>query len=716
MKMMKNCTKLLISVLVCLSLISCKEQPVADKSNPFFTAYNTTFDVPPFEKIMAKHYMPAFEKGMTAGREDLKLILENNNEATFQNTIDPLDKMGELLTKVSYVFFGITSANTNDSLQKIEVEISPKLSEYRDEIFLNPDLFKRVKFIFESQAKFKMDDEQKFLLENLYRNFVRNGALLSATEQDTLKELNQKISVLSVNFSQNVLSETNKFKLIIDKEADLKGLPNSLIAGAAETAKVAGSDGKWIFTIQKPSMLPFLTYSDNRQLRKQLYDAYLTRGNHNDQYDNKKVLADIVRLRAKRAKLLGYKSHADLNLENRMAKTPQNVFTLLNQLWTPALKVAGEELSEMQKIASREGAKFKIEPFDWWYYAEKLRKEKYNLDDNELRPYFKLDNVREGAFTVANKLYGISFTPIDGIPIPHPDCKAFEVKEANGNPLGVLYMDFFTRASKGPGAWCGGYRDHKWVDGKEIQPVVTLVCNFTNPSGDTPSLLSLDDVQTLFHEFGHALQGLFASNKYIMTNPAMDIIELPSQIMEHWAVEPEVLKLYAKEYRTGEVIPDALIEKIQKSRYFNTGFDNVELLAASMLDMAYYTLEAPVNIDVEKFEQDYLKKTGLIKEIEPRYKSTYFLHIVGGYDAGYYCYTWAAVLDNDAFEAFKEKGIFNKETAESFRRNILAPMGITDAKQSFINFRGRDAKIEPLLKNRGLMQGTLTSAEGSPAK
>lgn len=702
--MKRVCSNLLISTLVLVSLIGCKQQVVVvDKTNPFFTAYNTPFDVPPFEKIMAKHYMPAFKKGMAEGKKDLKKILDNTSEATFQNTIDPLDKMGELLTKVSYAFNGVSSANTNDSLQKIEIEISPKLSEFRDEISLNPVLFKRIKFIYDNQAKFQFDAEQKFLLENLYKNFVRNGSLLSSTDQDTLKSLNQKISVLAVKFSQNVLAETNKFKLLIDKESDLKGLPENVIDGAAAMAKGAGSEGKWIFTTQKPSMLPFLTYADNRELRKKLYDAYLTRGNHNDSLDNKKVLADIVQLRAKRAKLLGYKSHADLNLENRMSKNPGNVFTLLNQLWTPALRVAGEELDEMQKIATREGAKFKIEPSDWWYYAEKLRREKYNLDDNELRPYFKLDNVREGAFTVANKLYGITFTPISGIPLTHPDAKAFEVKEANGSPLGVLYMDFYTRASKGQGAWCGGYRDHKWLEGKEINPVVTLVCNFTNPMGETPSLLSLDDVKTLFHEFGHALQGLFSSNKYSMTNPAMDIIELPSQIMEHWATEPEVLKMYAKQYKTGEAMPDALIGKIQKSRYFNTGFDNVELLAASMLDMAYYTLEAPVSIDIEKFEKDYLNKISLIREIEPRYKSTYFLHIVGGYDAGYYCYTWAAVLDNDAFEAFKEKGIFNKETADSFRKNVLAPIGIIDAKQSFINFRGRDAIIEPLLKNRGLM-------------
>jgi peptidyl-dipeptidase Dcp len=582
------------------------------------------------------------------------------------------------------------------------MEMSPKFSEYRDEIYLNPVLFQKVKTIYEKQADFNLNDEQKYLLENLYKSFVRNGALLTGADHDTLIKLNQQISVLTVKFSQNVLSENNRFRLVIENEADLKGLPQTAIDGAALLAKKENLEGKWVFTIHKPSMLPFLTYNNNRDLRKKLYDGYLTKGNHNDSLDNKKILADIVSLRAQRAKLLGYKSHADLNLENRMAKTPANVYALLDQLWKPALKVAGTELKEMQSIAAKEGSRFEIQPSDWWYYAEKLRKAKYDLDDSELRPYFKLENVREGAFSVANKLYGLTFTQLQNMPLPHPDAMAFEVKEADGSHVGVLYMDFYTRASKGQGAWCGGYQEHKWLDGKEITPIVTLVCNFSNPSGETPSLLSLDDVQTLFHEFGHALQGLFSVNKYSMTSTAQDIVELPSQIMEHWATEPSVLKTYAKNYKTGEIIPDALINKIRKSSYFNTGFDNVELLAATLLDMDYYTLEAPVKIDVEQFEKEHLQKIGLIKEIEPRYKSTYFLHIVGGYDAGYYCYTWAAVLDNDAYEAFKEKGIFDKETADSFRKNVLAPMGITDAEQSFLTFRGRAPKIDALLVNRGL--------------
>ena len=598
---------MMISVMALAALFGCKSEPAAE-TNPFFAPYNTPFNVPPFEKIMAKHYIPAFARGMAQGKAGLEIILNNTGEPSFQNTIYPLDTLGKLLTNVSAVFFGQSSAHTSDSLQIIEMEITPKLSVYRDEIFLNPVLFQKVKSIYENQAKFNLSDEEKFLLENLYKNFVRNGANLSAADQDILKKLNQQISTLSVSFSQNVLSETNKFKLIIDKAEDLDGLPQPVIEGAADRAKMEGLEGKWVFSTQKPSMLPFLSYSNKPELRKKLYDAYLTRGNHNDSLDNKKNLADIVTLRAERAKLLGFKSHADLNLENRMSKEPANVYALLNQLWTPALKVAGEELKEMQKIADRESVKKPIEPSDWWFYAEKLRKEKYNLKDSELRPYFKLENVREGAFEVANKLFGITFTPISGIPLPHPDAMAFEVKEADGSPVGVLYMDFYTRASKGQGAWCGGYRDHKWVDGKEIKPVVTIVCNFTPPSGDTPSMLSLDDVNTLFHEFGHGLQGLFSINKYSMTFAAMDMVELPSQIMEHWATEPEVLKMYARNYTTGETMPDDLIAKIQKSRHFNTGFDNVELLAASILDMDYYTLEAPVSIDVEKFEKERLAK------------------------------------------------------------------------------------------------------------
>lgn len=701
---MKKTFKLfIISGLVSAALFSCKQKPAEESSNPFYGAYNTPFEVPPFDKIMAKHYVPAFEKGMTEGRADIKAISENKEKPTFENTIAALDKSGELLSRVAMVFFAQASAATSDSLQKIEMDMSPALSAYNDEMLLNPGLFSRVKSVYDNQAEFSLDAEQKFLLENLYKGFIRNGANLDKKDQDTLKAINQKLSVLSVKFSQNVLAETNGFKLIVNKE-DLAGLPESVISTAAETAKAAGQEGKWAFTTQRPSIFPFMTYSPNRELRRQIYDAYTNRGNNGNEYDNNKVLTEIIKLRADKAKLLGYKTYANLVLEPRMAKVPENVFDLLNNLWEKAIPVAKNEVAEMQKIIDKEGGKFKLEASDWWYYSEKLRKQKYDLDDNELRPYFKIDNVREGLFTVVNKLFGITLAPIANIPLPHPDVQAFEVKDADGSHIGVLYMDFFPRDSKQQGAWCGGYRGYHVVDSKAVTPVVTVVFNFTKPSGDLPALISLEEASTMYHEFGHALDGLFNRHTYNMTYVATDFVELPSQILEHWCTEPEVLKMYAKNYKTEEAIPDKLIEKINNSGYFNQGFETTELVAASLLDMKYHTIESPAVVDIQKFEKDYLTSIGLIPEIKSRYRSTYFTHIMGGYDAGYYSYLWAAVLDNDAFEAFKEKGLFDRTTAESFRRNILEKNGIMDAMQMYVNFRGRQPAIEPLLRFRGLLQ------------
>lgn len=695
---------MLFSGLITFLLGGCKTSTVTDNSNPFFTEYKTPFGVPPFEKIMAKHYVPAFEQGMAEGRSDIEKIAGNKKEATFKNTIEAFDNAGELLNKVSFVFFAQSSANTSDSLQKIEMEMSPVLSGYRDEILLNPELFKRVKSVYDNQAKFNLTAEQQFLLENLYKGFVRNGANLNQQDQDTLKVLNQKLSVLSVKFSQNVLAETNNYKLYVNRE-DLKGLPESLISAAAETAKADGQEGKWAFTTQRPSIFPFLQSAENRDLRRKLYAAYTNRGNNGNEFDNNKVLADIISLRAERAKLLGYKTHSAIVLEPRMAKNPENVFKLLDNLWGKAIPVAKNEVAEMQKIIVKEGGKFKLEPSDWWYYAEKLRKEKYDLNDSELRPYFKLDNVREGLFTVANKLFGITLTEIKDIPRPHPDAQAFEVKEADGTHIGVLYMDFLPRESKQQGAWCGSYRSYHVVNGKGVTPVVTTVFNFTGPSGDLPALLSVEEVSTMYHEFGHALDGLLNKSTYNQTNIAWDFVELPSQLMEHWAMEPEVLKMYARHYKTNEVIPDDLVKKIRNSGFFNQGFETVEYLAASLLDIKYHTLEAPARVDdIMTFENDYLKGIGLIPEIYSRYRSTYFLHMAGGYDSGYYSYIWAAVYDNDAFEAFREKGIFDQTVASSYRKNILEKNGTMDAMQMYLNFRGREAAIEPLLKNRGLMQ------------
>jgi len=691
-----------MTALPAMILPSCNTEPEADSSNPFLREYNTAFNVPPFEKIMAKHYVPAFEKGMADARQELDKILNNKKAPTFKNTIEAYDNMGKLLRDITAVFVELCSSNTNDSLSKIEVEMTPKLAGFRDEVRLNPELFKRVKSVYENQEKFRLNPEQKFLLENLYKEFIRNGANLSVRDQDTLRKINQRISLLCVRFNQNVLAETNNYKLYVDKK-DLAGLPQSLVASAAEAAKEAGEEGKWAFTTQRPSIFPFLQYSGNRDLRRELFNAYCTRGNNGNEYDNNKILAEIIALRAQRARLLGYKTHAHLVLEPRMAKVPENVFTLLNSLWAKAIPVAKNEIKEMQSIIDSEGGKFRLEPSDWWYYAEKLRKQKYDLDDNELRPYFKLENVREGVFEVATRLFGVKFVPLTDIPLPHPDAQPYEVTEANGSHLGILYMDFFLRESKRQGAWCVTYQSHHLEKGKVISPIVTVNCNFTRPGDNLPALLSIEEVSTLFHEFGHALDFLMNNSQYNLVYPAWDFVELPSQLMEHWVTEPEVLDLYAKHYQTGEPIPSELVSKIRNSGYFNQGFANVELLAASLLDMAYHTLEAPVAIDIQRFEKDYFNKIGLLPEIVSRYRSTYFLHITGEYDAGYYSYTWAAVLDNDAFEAFKENGIFDKATAESYRKNILEKGGTMDAMTMYVNFRGREPGIEPLLKNRGLV-------------
>jgi peptidyl-dipeptidase Dcp len=694
---------LLLTLLLTLSFPSCTNQSEADMNNPFFKEYDTPFGVPPFDKIRAKHFMPAFERGMVDERKELTEILKNKQEPTFKNTIEPYDQMGKLLRKVRSVFFELSSANTSDSLQAIEVAISPVLAGFNDEIGLNPELFRKVKSVYENREKLNLNDEQKFILENLYKGFIRNGANLNKPDQDSLRKINQQLSSLTVKFNQNVLSETNNYRLFIDS-SKIAGLPGALVGSAAQTALESGREGYFAITTQRPSIFPFLQYSPDRELRREVFNAYCNRGNNGNDLDNNKILAEIISLRAKRAKLLGYKSHSHFVLEPRMAKNPENVFNLLNSLWDKALPVAKNEVREMQQIIDKEGGKFSLEPSDWWYYAEKLRKQKYNLDDNELRPYFKLENVRDGVFEVARRLFGITFTPIAGIPLPHSEAQAFEVKEADGSHLGVLYMDFHPRESKRQGAWCTTYQSHHFENGMEIFPVVSLVGNFTRPTGDLPSLLSMEEVSTLFHEFGHAVDFLFNKSTYNQTYQAWDFVELPSQLMEHWATEPEVLKFYAKNYKTGEIIPSTLQDKIRNSGYFNQGFENVEVLAASLLDMTYHTLEAPVNIDIQSFEKNYFKKTGLIPEIVSRYRSTYFIHITGEYDSGYYGYKWAAVLDNDAFEAFKEMGIFDHATAESYRKNILEKNGTMDAMQMYVNFRRREPVIEPLLKNTGLMQ------------
>ena len=692
-----------ISLLLILALYSCRDESRIDHSNPFFAEFETPFNVPPFEKIEARHFLPAFEKGINDARKDIIAIISNREKPSFENTVEAFDRSGELLNRVTIIFFSQATANTNDSIRSLELEISPKLAGFRDEINLDLRLFKRIKAVYDNRENLGLSDEQTFMLENLYKGFVRNGAELTSADQDTLRSLNQRLSLAMVRYNQNIMSETNGYKMFITKYEDLTGLPGSFVTAAAEEAANSGFIGKWAFTTVRPSIIPFLTYADSREKRKELFSAYIMRGNTGNEYDNNKLLAEIVSLRARRAKILGYRDHSSLVLDPRMARRPENVLDLLNGLWEKSIIVAVKERDELQALARKEGGLFKIEPYDWWYYAEKLRKKKYDLDDLELRPYFKLDNVREGAFAVANRLFGITFERIENIPLPAPDAMAFEVRESDGKHLGILYMDFYPRPSKQQGAWCGPYRAHHITDGKEITPVVSAVFNFTPPSGELPSLLSLDESSTLFHEFGHALDFLFNKSTFNNINIAWDFVELPSQLIEHWATEPEVLTMYARHFTTGKPIPQVLIEKIRKSGYFNQGFETVEYLAAAFLDIAYHTLEEPVSIDVQKFESEYFKKLGLIPEIVSRYRSTYFRHITDGYDSGYYSYIWAAVLDNDVFEAFKENGIFDNATAKSLRRYILERNGTMDAMKMFVNFRGREPVIEPLLKNRGLI-------------
>jgi len=676
------------------------------KGNPFFSEFKTPFQVPPFEQIQPADYMPAFQEGIKQHNKEIGDIINNTEAPSFDNTIVALDRSGELLRTVATVFGNINEANTNDELQKIEQEAMPILTRHGDEIYMNDKLFARVKAIYDKKDQLGLNPEQAKLLDNTYKDFVRAGANLSASDKDKLRKINEELSMLTLKFGNNLLAENKSYQLVIDNPADLAGMPQSAIDAAAAAAKEKKLDGKWVFTLDVPSITPFLQYDQNRKLREAIKTAYANRANHNDQYDNKSVVSQIVALRLKKAKLLGFDDYASFVLDENMAKTPANVYKLLNQLWDAALPVAKKEAADMQQMIDKEKGGFKLAKWDWWYYSEKVRKEKYDVDENMLRPYFALDNVREGVFGTANKLYGITFTPITAIPKYHPDVQAFEVKDKDGSHLGVLYLDFFPRPGKRGGAWCTEFREQvKDAQGKRIAPVVSIVTNFTMPAGKDPALLSPDEVETFFHEFGHALHGLFADNTYNGTSEVpRDFVELPSQIMEHWAFEPEVLKTYAKHYKTGEVIPQALIDKIVQSKKFNQGFMTVELLAASILDMDYHTVKDTTPVNVPAFEKNSMDRIGLIPEIDPRYRSTYFAHVFsGGYSAGYYSYLWAEVLDCDAFQAFKETGnIFDQTTAKSFRDNVLSRSGMYDAMDMYKKFRGKEPSIEPLLEKRGL--------------
>ena len=672
--------------------------------NPFFKEWDTPFNTPPFNDIKTEHYLLAFEEGIKQQKAEIEIITNNSAEPTFENTIEAIELSGKLLTKVNLVFNNLNSTDSNAEMEKIAQESVTMMTKHNNDIYLNEKLFDRVKSIYQERDKLNLSIEQKTVLENYYLDFIDGGTNLSPTVKERFRQINEELAKLNVTFGENVRKENSNFQLIVDKEEDLVGLNDALVQAAKEKAEAKGLTGKWIFTIDKPTLIPCLRYSANRDIREKLYKAYMNRGNNNNEFDNKKNLARVISLRVEKAQLLGYKTYADYKLLRRMAKKPENVYKFLNDIMTPALQKGKTEVEAMQRLINEEGDSFKLEPWDWWYYSEKIYKNKFDLDEEIFRPYFKIENVLEGAFALANKLYGITFTERDDIQVYHPEVKVYEVKEAEGKHIGIFYTDYFPRESKGSGAWSTDFTIQSNVKDNFIYPVVSNVGNFTKPIGGKPSLLSFSDVSTLFHEFGHALHSLLQRVNYPYSSKVTrDFVELPSQIMQNWAFEPEVLKLYAKHYQTGETIPQELFDKFEASKSFTPSFGIIEYLAASLLDMDWHTITDTLGRNVILFEKESIKKMKLIPEILPKYLSTNFLHIAyWDYEAGYYSYQWAAVLDADAFEAFKEKGLFDRATADSFRKNILEKGASEDPMALFVKFRGREPDVKPMLKREGL--------------
>lgn len=693
----------LVAVLLLLPLAALAAETPAP--NPLLEEWRTPFGVPPFDKIKDEHLLPAFQEGMKRQREEVAAIAASKEAPTFANTIAALERSGGLLDRVDSVFSNLNSADTNDRRQAIARETAPLEAALEDDILLDARLFARVKAVWEQRERLGLDAQDARLLELTWKRFVRGGANLGPEQQQRLRAVNQELSSLGVAFGENQLKETNAYQLVIDKKEDLAGLPDRLVQSAAEAAKAAKLEGKWVFTLQAPSIFPFLENSSKRDLRRQILEAYLARGSREGERDNRKVAERIAALRVERARLLGYRTHADFVLEERMARTPQNVYGLLDRLWAPGLAVAKKEAADLQDAIRADGQDFPLAAWDWRYYAERVRHARYDYDETELRPYFALENVREGAFWLAGRLYGLTFTERKDLPVYHPEVKAFEVKEKDGRHLGVFYVDYHPRPGKRSGAWSSRFREHEvTADGKEVAPVVINVSNYSRPAGDQPALLSLDETETLFHEFGHGLHSLVSRIRYQrFANLPRDFVEMPSQVMENWVLEPEVLAVYAKHWKTGAPIPAALVEKVKAARKFNQGFATVEYLAASYLDMDWHTLAAAPDLDATAFEARALGRIGLPDTIPSRYRTPYFQHIfAGGYSAGYYGYVWSEVLDADIYQLFKEKGIFDPATALSFRQNILEPGNGAEALELFKRFRGREPQVDALLERRGL--------------
>lgn len=697
-----------LSIITLASCTSKQKQGSNDKANPFLTEFTTPFQVPPFDEIEISDYLPAFEAGMAEQKAEIEAIVNNGDEPTFANTILPFDKSGAILDRVSSVFFNLQECCASDEMMNIAEQVLPLLSKHSDDISMNPKLFERIDYVYQHRNESGLDGQQIRVVEKYHNDFIRSGAGLSDEDQARLREINEQLSTLSLQFGNNLLKENDSFKLVIENADDLAGLPQSSIDAAAEQAKADGMEGKWVFTLSKPSLIPFLQYADKRELREKIYRGYFMRGNNGNEYDNKELINKQCKLRVQKAQILGFDNYADYVLNPNMAHDAATVDKFLIDIFNPAQSLAKRELAEMQAIADAENAEaFPIQSWDWWYYAEKLRKAKYDFDEEQIRPYLSLENVKAGMFEVANKLYGITFTQNTELPIYYPGVETYEVKEANGDFLGILYMDYFPRASKSGGAWCTSFRGSGHdIKGNKIYPVISLVMNFTPATGDMPALLNWDETETMWHEFGHALHGFFSDGLYDRTcgNVPHDFVELPSQIMENWVAEPEVIRMYAKHYQTDEVMPDSLIAKIENSGLFNQGFNTTELIAASILDMKFHEFTVAADIDVEAFESQAMAEIGLMPEILPRYRATYFSHIFnGGYSAGYYAYTWAEVLDKDAFNYFKQSGdLFNPELAASFRKNCLQECGNDEGMVQYRKFRGQDPENGPYLKARGL--------------
>ncbi|GAA0783784.1 MULTISPECIES: M3 family metallopeptidase [Pseudomonadati] len=679
----------------------------AQANNPFFKPYDTFFGIPDFDIILPEHYLPAFEAGIAEQKLQIEKIAQNPQPATFANTIEAMEFSGDLLTKVISVFYNLTGAHTNPELQEISKTVSPMLSSASDDIFLNNQLFQRVKTVYLQKDSLNLNVAETKLLEDTYKSFTRGGANLSVEDKQKLRDLNEQIGKLNLVFGDNVLAENNAFQLIIDNKKDLAGLPDDAINTAAQKASKFGHDGKWLFTIHRPSITPFLTYADNRQLREKIYKAYISQANNDNANDNKTTLAKIAALRAERAKLMGYETHAHFVLENRTAKTPENVYNLLNKVWPAALEQAKTEAGDLQKVIDSENGGFKLEAWDWWYYSDKIRVARYDFNEQQTKPYFSLESTLDGVFHTANRLFGITVKERSDLPKYHPDVRTWEVYDKDGSLIGIFMGDYFVRGSKRGGAWMNAYRQQYKMNGVESKPIIVNVLNYPRPAVGEPALLTFDEASTLFHEFGHALHGLLSNVKYRSqsgTNVPRDYVEFPSQVMENWMTQPQVLAQFAKHYQTGEVIPQQLVDKIQAASQFNQGFSTVEYMAATYLDLDWHTLKNNDIHNAAEFEKNSLTKMGLIPQIAPRYRSSYFSHIfAGGYSAGYYSYLWSDILGADAFEAFKENGIFDQQTADKFRQYILSTGGSADPMMLYKAFRGKEAGIEPLLRSRGLL-------------